>query len=192
MHRIIIQTVFNYYSDKLLAQYQQEAPEGVPYILLTAKRLERVLKRWHKYRKEGRPWKNRYMVNDVGRDFKLYAKRAGLRFDGSLTIHTFRKTCAQNWADYLPANVVKFYLGHSKMDTTNKFYSIVDESHTEGTRQVMDQLLKGKTENHLDTGWTLAHKNGQNQNTKKEAGRTAPIVNPSHKSTSEADQEWAV
>jgi len=32
----------------LLAQYQQEAPEGVPYILLTKERYERVLKKWHK------------------------------------------------------------------------------------------------------------------------------------------------
>ncbi len=58
-----------------------------------------------------------------------------------------------------PANVVKFYLGHSDMNTTNKFYSIVDESHLNLTRNVMDEVLEsGKTQNDLDTGWTLAQK----------------------------------
>jgi integrase len=175
-----------------LTQYQQEALEGVPYILLTKERYERVLKKWHKYCKEGRSWRNRYMVNNVGRDFKSHAKRAGLRFNASFTIHTFRKTCAQNWADHLPANVVKFYLGHSNISTTNKFYSIVDESHTSRTTKVMDELLKGKTENHLDTGWTLAPESKQKTGAKKKAAEAASIVNPSQKSTSEASDKWAV
>ncbi len=36
------------------------------------------------------------------------AKRAEIQFDAPFSIHTFRKTCAQAWADHLPANVVKF------------------------------------------------------------------------------------
>jgi len=42
----------------------------------------------------------------------------------------------------LPANVVKSYLGHSSIDTTNRFYSIVDESHVALTKQVMDRMLQ--------------------------------------------------
>ncbi len=176
----------------LLAQYQQESPEGVPYILLTKERYERVLKKWHKFRKEGKPWKNRYMVNNVGRDFKVHAKRAGLQFDGAFTIHTFRKTCAQNWADYLPANVVKFYLGHSNINTTNKFYSIVDESHTALTKQIMDKLLNAKTENHLDTGQTLVPKNGEKRTVEVDTEDLNDSITPSHKSTSETANKWAV
>lgn len=41
----------------LLVEYQNEAPENVPYILLTKDRYGRVLKRWHKLRKEGKDWK---------------------------------------------------------------------------------------------------------------------------------------
>ena len=166
-----------------LTQYQQEAPEGVPYILLTKERYERVLKRWHECRKQRRAWRNRYMANNVGRDFKAHAKRAGLRFNGSFTIHTFRKTCAQNWADHLPANVVKFYLGHSKLETTNRFYSIVDESHTARTKQVMDVLLSGKTENGLDTRWTLAAKSDKKSDAKKEAAKAASSLSTSKTST---------
>lgn len=176
----------------LLTQYQQEAPEGVPYILLTKERYERVLKRWHMYRKQGRSWRNRYMVNNVGRDFKAHAKRAGLRFNGSFTIHTFRKTCAQNWAGYLPANVVKFYLGHSNINTTNKFYSIVDKSHTAWTKKVMDKMLNGKTENHLDTGQTLAGKNDNTKSTEAESESLNDSLTSPHKSTSDTAHKWAI
>ena len=176
----------------LLAQYQQEAPEGVPYVLLTAGRYKRVLESWHKYRKEGKPWQNRYMVNNVLRDFRIHAKRAGIQFNGEFTIHTFRKSCAQNWADRLPANVVKFYLGHSKLETTNRFYSIVDESHTAWTKRAMDKMLKGKTENHLDTEQTLRAKTKEKVDTEKEAAEAARFLSSSHKSTSESSHDWAV
>jgi len=138
---------------ELLAEYQTEAPEGVPYVLLTRERYVRIVKKWHDLRQVGKEWQNRYMVNNIGRDFKVHAKRAGIQFSAKFTIHTFRKTCAQNWADRLPANVVKFYLGHSDMNTTNKFYSIVDQSHLDLTRNVMDEMLEnGKNQSDLDTG----------------------------------------
>ena len=128
-------------------------------MLLTEEQYERVVKKWRRYRKAGKEWKNRYMVNNVGRDFKVHAKRAGIEFTAKFTVHTFRKTCAQNWADRLPANVVKFYLGHSDMNTTNKFYSIVDQSHLNLTRNVMAEILESdKTQNDLDTGCTDAKK----------------------------------
>jgi len=77
----------------LLANHQNEAPENVPYVLLTEERYERVVKKWRKYRKAGREWKNRYMVNNVGRDFKVHAKWAGIQFTAKFTVHTFCKTC---------------------------------------------------------------------------------------------------
>jgi len=126
------------------------------------------------------------MVNNVGRDFKAHAQRAGIKFTAKFTVHTFRKTCAQNWADRLPANVVKYYLGHSDMNTTNKFYSIVDQSHLNLTRNVMDEMLEsGKTQNDLDTGWTLAQKNKEKTITKNENVETDSSVNPPQISTSE-------
>ena len=83
---------------------------------------------------------------------------------------------------------MKFYLGHSDMNTTNKFYSIVDQSHLNLTRNVMDEMLEsGKTQNDLDTGWTLAPKKSKKTSTKKkEAVEMNSSVNPSHKSTPES------
>ena len=121
----------------------------------------------------------------VRRELKNHARRAGIRFNAKFSIHTFRKTCAQNWADYLPPNVVKFYLGHSDMNTTNRFYSVVDESHTTRTKQVMDNLLNSKDENHLDTGWTLEPKSKQKSKAKKVDTKAESSVNPPHKSTSD-------
>ena len=81
---------------------------------------------------------------------------------------------------------MKFYLGHSDMNTTNKFYSIVDKSHLTLTRNVMDEMLEsGKTQNDLDTGWTLAQKNSKKKSTKRDAAETDLSVKPSHISTSE-------
>ncbi|MGB2864454.1 MAG: hypothetical protein WBC05_14090 [Sedimentisphaerales bacterium] len=73
------------------------------------------------------------------------------------------------------------------MNTTNKFYSIVDESHLTLTRNVMDEMLEsGNAQNDLDTGWALAQKNNEKIGRKKEADETDSCTTPSHKSTSEA------
>jgi len=176
----------------LLAEYQQEAPEGVPYILLTKERYDVVLKRWYECRMQGKEWQNRYMVNNVLRNFKVHARRAGIRFNGEFTIHTFRKSCAQNWADRLPANVVKFYLGHSSVTTTNQFYSVVDESHAAWTRDAMDAMLRSSTASALDTGQTLTPKNDEEVDTKKTELTSDSSANSSKTSTSTTSQDWAM
>lgn len=131
----------------LLTQWQAQADEGVPYVLLTRERYDRVKARWHKLRKEGNPWKNRYMVNNVLRNFKSHYRRAGIKPIGSLTVHTLRKCAGQNWADYLPMNVVKELMGHSDIATTQKFYLQVDSDHEKKAANVIQQLLsKNKTD----------------------------------------------
>ncbi len=125
------------------------------------------------------------MVNNVGRDFKRHTKIADIKFDGHFSIHTFRKSCAQNWADYLPANVVKFFLGHSTLSTTNRFYSIVDESHATLTKTTMDALLKTVTTNDLDTEQTLAPELAPKEDKKMLNTPSANPVNPSPEDTCE-------
>lgn len=126
----------------LLTQWQTEAPEGVPFVLLTADRFERVKAKWEMIRKAGKPWKNRYVVNNVLRNFKSHIKRAGIKPIGKLTVHTLRKCCGQNWADYLPMNVVKELMGHSNIATTQEFYTTVDRDHEKKAAQVVQMLLE--------------------------------------------------
>jgi integrase len=125
----------------LLAQWQTEAPEGVPFILLTKERYARVCAKWHRTRKAGLPWKNRQVVNNVLRNFKSHVKRAGIKPLGKFTIHTLRKCCGQDWADYLPMNVVKELMGHSSISTTAQFYSTVDRDHEKKAARVVQELL---------------------------------------------------
>ena len=125
----------------LLTQWQAEASEGVPFVLLTAERYERVKAKWRKIQESGLPWKNRYVVNNVLRNFKSHVKRAGIKPVGKFTVHTLRKCCGQNWADKLPMNVVQQFLGHSDISTTAKFYSKVDRDHEEKAAQIVQELL---------------------------------------------------
>jgi integrase len=126
----------------LLTEWQARAPENVPYILLDKERYDRVRKKWQQLRKEGKPWFNRYMVNNVLRDFKSHYKRAGIKPVGKLTVHTLRKSAGQNWADYLPMNVVKELMGHSKAETTLEYYSQVDKDHEKKAARVIQKLLE--------------------------------------------------
>jgi integrase len=127
----------------MLTQLHTEAPEGVPFVLLSAKRYERVKAKWQKIRKAGLPWKNRYVVNNVLRNFKAHVKRAGIKPVGKFTVHTLRKCCGQNWADNLPMNVVKEFMGHSDISTTAEFYNIVDRQHEQKAAEVVQELLVG-------------------------------------------------
>lgn len=126
----------------LLAEWQAQAPEGVPYILLTRERYERVKAKWQRLCKEGKPWQNRFIINNVLRNFKVHCKRAGIKPVGKLTIHTLRKCAAQNWADNLPMNVVKELMGHSDIATTQRYYNQVDADHEAKAARVIDEMLK--------------------------------------------------
>ena len=128
----------------LLTQWQAEAPEGVPFVLLTAKRFELVKAKWVRISKSGTPWKNAYVVNNVLRNFKSHYKRAEIKPIGQLTIHTLRKNCGQNWADHLPINVVKEFMGHSHISTTQEFYTAVDRDHELKAAKVIQAMLVPK------------------------------------------------
>jgi integrase len=113
----------------LLTTWQAQAPEGVPFVLLSKERCERIKVKWQQLRNQGKPWLNRYWTNNTLRNFKAHVKRAGIIPDSVLTIHTLRKNAAQNWADCVPMNVVKEWMGHADISTTMEFYSQVSAYH---------------------------------------------------------------
>ncbi|HOI55827.1 MAG TPA: site-specific integrase [Phycisphaerae bacterium] len=127
----------------ILTAWQAQAPESVPYILLTAERYGRVRDRWRAMRAAGRTdrWRNAYMVNNVRRTFRSHLKRAGIKAVAKLSLHTFRKSCCQNWADHLPMNVTRELMGHANIATTAEFYSQVDEEHHRKAARIMDEIL---------------------------------------------------
>jgi integrase len=119
-----------------LRSWQTEAAKEVPYVLLTLARWKQVQSRWHlcrtgqpwiKNKKTGRlecgEWENRYMVNNVIRNMRCHARKANLKPTAPLTVHTLRKSFAQNHADAgTPMATLKTLLGHSSIMTTQQFY----------------------------------------------------------------------
>jgi integrase len=129
----------------LLTEWQTQTPEGVPYILLTKKRYELVKAKWQALRKAGKPWLNRYQINNVLRNFKVHCKKAGINPVGKLTVHTLRKCACQNWADNLPMNVTKELMGHSEITTTARYYNQIDADHEAKAARVIQQLLEAES-----------------------------------------------
>lgn len=57
-----------------------------------------------------------------------------------MTIHGFRKSCGQNWANCLPMNVVKEFMGHSDIKTTAEFYTTVSDDHIEHAKWMIEAI----------------------------------------------------
>jgi integrase len=138
----------------LLVDYQQtQAPEGVPYILLSKERYQRILKRWHKMGQVDSKWRNRHMANNVLRTFKVHARRAEIRPDGKLTLHVLRKSFAQNLANGgTPVKTLQYLMGHSSEKTTLTFYAQLPTDYAELTRQTMERLLDPAKSEQIDAG----------------------------------------
>ena len=140
---------------RILLDWQSQAPEAVPYILLTADRYQRVLKHWRRLGMADEKWENRFMVNNVLRDFKVHARRAGITFDGKFTIHTFRKSYGQNQANAgVPIKTLQYLMGHSDEKTTLTFYTQLDRGQAVISANATDRLL-AEAERQIDTGLTL-------------------------------------
>jgi integrase len=95
-----------------------------------------------------RRWQNKFMVNNVHRTVRKHLHRAGIKLTAKLFLHTFRKSCCQNWADHLPMNVTKELMGRANISTTAKYYSQVDEDHRKKAARVIDELLDGIPSQH--------------------------------------------
>jgi len=116
---------------------------NVPYVLLTRERYRRVVEKWRTFRAIKKPWYNRFVINNVLRDMRVHARKAGITANGSLNVHALRKSCGQNWANHLPINVVKELMGHSSISTTQRFYNQVDEDHLRKAARVIDEMVRG-------------------------------------------------
>jgi integrase len=81
------------------------------------------------------------MANNVLREFNRHVRKAAIKPNGTLSIHTLRKSCIQNWANELPINVTEELAGHSSIATTHKYYLQVDEYNRAKAAAVIDSLL---------------------------------------------------
>lgn len=104
-------------------------------------RLCRAGKPWGKEPKH-RPWLNRDMLNNLLRDTKGYLRGAGLELSAAFTLHTFRKSYAQNHADAgTPPRTLAKLLGHSDVSVTLQFYNRVTDANELAAAETMNRLL---------------------------------------------------
>jgi integrase len=131
---------------KILRDLRQSTPAvfKVPYILLSVCQYEVVLAKYETYRKQRRPWLNRDMANNQLTNFKRHVKKAGIRPNGQLAIHTLRKSCIKTWADHLPPNVVQELAGHADLETTMQYYNKVEPEQRQNAAKMMENWLSKK------------------------------------------------
>ena len=138
-----------------LATWQAKQPEGVPLVLLTGKRWETVRNRWRLCR-AGEPWKldrktgslvfaewqNGDLANNVRRNLRNHAHRAGIELTHPLTTHTLRKSYGQNHADAgTPIHVLQKLMGHASITTTRQYYLQATDANDVAALQRMDAIM---------------------------------------------------
>jgi integrase len=120
---------------KLLAELQLMAPEGYPYIFITPQR-HKLIKR----RETAGKWNPRCeAINNVGRDFEVIRRRAGI---ARCTFHDLRRSAITNWAKYLPIHVVQQFAGHSNIATTRKYYLSVRPEDITSAGQIFNKIME--------------------------------------------------
>ena len=143
-----------------LTEAMQGAFQSGGFVVLTPERFETVERNWRLCRDglgwaehEHRPWQNRDMVNNFLRDTKRYIRKAGVELTAPLTLHTFRKSFAQNHADAgTPPRTLAKLLGHSDVRMTMYFYNRVTDANERAAAKTMDQILGAKKQPRRSAG----------------------------------------
>jgi integrase len=119
-----------------------DATDQTPYVVLDDRQYQTVMAKWQRFKQQRRSWRNRDMQNNALTTFKRHVKWAGIQQNGTLAIHTLRKSCIQNWANNITnPEVVRVLAGHADLQTTMKYYAQADSEQMEKAAAVIDALL---------------------------------------------------
>lgn len=120
---------------KFLVDIQVNAPEGHPYIFISAKRLDKIIERT-----EIGVWNDRSeVINNINRDFNIIRQKAKV---DKCTIHDLRRSAITNWTQKLPFHVVHKLAGHSNIKTTMDYYLAVRPEDFESAGQVFAEMME--------------------------------------------------
>ncbi len=141
-----------------LTEAMRQAFKSGGFLALTEERFRTVQEHWRLCREgkpwagadAGRPWQNRNMMNNLLRDTKQLLIAAGVELTAPFTLHTFRKSFAQNHADAgTPPCTLAKLLGHTNTRVTLQFYNRVTDANERAAGEAMDRLLApGRTSAH--------------------------------------------
>ena len=128
----------------VLTAYHAVAPEGIPFVLLGRQHFDTLKRKWAKYRAENREreWTNDQYINNALTRFKSHVRRAGIVANGTLSIHTLRKSCCVNlFKAGVPVDVVRQRMGHADIATTMKYYNQVTSDRQVQAAKALDQFI---------------------------------------------------
>jgi len=143
---------------QLLANLQAEAEEDSSYVFISAARLKHILSRI-----TDETWaQNCGLVNNLLKRLKALCRRSNVK---EFSLHDLRRSCITNWAEKLPIQAVQELAGHSKMETTRKYYLSVRKSDMDSARKlqskVMTKLTNFLTNSAIFEGFLDENKKGQ-------------------------------
>ncbi len=136
-----------------LARLQAES-DGSPYVFLT---LDRLAKLAAEIEKKGKLGPNYELVNNLKARFDLIQKKARKRLAEERGVsvddlpwligsfHDLRRTYGTRMARVVPMHVLKEYMGHAKITTTQEYYLAAETQDAERAREAMDALTRGST-----------------------------------------------
>ena len=129
---------------KLLIALQERRPEGYPYVIVPPKRYDRIqLVRKGLSKRNKNIWTmtdaNNSVINNFTRMFNEIKDLAGIKKG---EFHDLRRTAITNWFyGGLEITEVMRLAGHSKYETTLKYYLAVKDDLIDRSREVMRQSM---------------------------------------------------
>lgn len=132
-----------------LAEALRQAFKSGGLVLLTPERYRLVRKHWQRCRAHQpwgghawRPWQNRDLTNNVLRDTKAFLRKAGIELTAPFTLHTFRKSFAQNLANAAtPPRTLAQLMGHANTRVTSQWYNRVTDANERAAAEAMNRIL---------------------------------------------------
>lgn len=122
----------------MLAEHQNEQPEGYPYVFVPPYRYDRIQQLRQKS-EWGLSDSRLKVINNFRRKFNKILKRAGVK---SKRFHDLRSTALSNWfAAGLSEFAVMRLAGHSDFSTTHKFYLAVADDLVDRARDAAAKSL---------------------------------------------------
>ena len=129
----------------MLADFQARQSEGYPYVFVPADRYDHI----QKLRKRGE-WSvehGRCPLNNFTRMFKDILRIAGIK---DMQFHDLRRTCLSLWlSSGLSEFEVMTLAGHSKFETTRRFYLAVDDGLIQRARLASANSSQNNSVAHL-------------------------------------------
>jgi integrase len=127
---------------KLLIEHRKKQPQGYPYVLIPVHQYDRI----QNLRKKGK-WDYEdtriSIVHNFTRQFKEILKLAGIV--GKKTFHDLRRTAITGFFHAkMQINDVRILAGHSKLETTCKYYWAAERDYLDTARQVGQGLYNNE------------------------------------------------